>query len=1092
MSGSSGGGLANEVVRASAGAGKTYQLTTRYLRLISLGEPARHVLATTFTRKAAGEVLGRVLGRLAEACADEVKRSELSAALGGSALSRARCVGMLRSLVDELSRLSVGTIDGFFNRAARALSLELGLPVDFRLTDEQSPIARQLRTDAIYAVLGEKAAGEEGMHALIEMLRRLHHDTAQRSVAEAIDSIVRGLSDTYLAYPDRSLWDALPETGLLSGDLLTAALELLVSMEPALPKTKAGGVNKTFARAYGVLVEDAFADRWDAVLGNGLIERAGRADESERVFGRVAIEGEWYRVLRPIVAHARAKRLRALADQTLATFDLLELFDAQYQSLKHSRRVLLFSDLTHLLADGLPSMEGSGVEELCFRLDTRVTHLLLDEFQDTSLRQWAVLAPFAEEIVATGDGTRSLYCVGDTKQAIYGWRGGCAELFEKVEGMQTVERQTLSRSWRSSQAVLDAVNRVFGSLSGNAALSKCERAAVNWQAGFETHSAVRDELPGHVVLHSTASDDAAASRDQHVGDDSDDDDDVTAPADAHARFTARYIQRLTEAHPGRSIGVLMRSRSKARLLMHELRSLGVRAAEEGGNPIDSVPAVSAVLSAVQLADHPGDAVARFHVANTPMGGVVGLTGADAKPTDVVARSIRRSLLDEGYAAVIAGWVRELAPSCDARSLGRLMQLVELAERFDEEDAGLRPGFFVDAARAAKVEDASPARVRVMTVHGSKGLEFDAVVLLELDATLSRHDQSGLIVLDRDSPIGEVRGVFRRVRDNEADLVPALRRAHDQQAYESRTEDLCLLYVAMTRARQALHMLVRPVKIGSKGRPRTAGLTNLSYAAVLRQALCDEPGEGEDPSGGEVLYELGDAGWSGGGGVAGVVPGESEASAQAQPMPAIALVSHAGSRGRSWLQTTPSQMHDRGAVSAVDLLGLSKSAGMAYGTVVHAMLERVGFVDEGLPGDEVLLAAGGAVAVDAGGGVDRGAALAQVKRALATPAVHELLGRRGADELWRERGFVARLGGRLVRGTFDRVHLWREGGGIVRAHLIDYKTDRVDDDTVDAVVAGYADQLGLYREALCAMLGFEADAVSVSLCFVGDARVVGLG
>lgn len=163
-------------------------------------------------------------------------------------------------------------------------------------------------------------------------------------------------------------------------------------------------------------------------------------------------------------------------------------------------------------------------------------------------------------------------------------------------------------------------------------------------------------------------------------------------------------------------------------------------------------------------------MARFHVANSPIGELLGIN-QEVHP-ESIALGLRRSLIDQGYAAVIAGWVTALAPSCNAISLRRLMQLIELAEQHDEEGATLRPGFFVQSVQAAKVEDASPAPVRVMTIHASKGLEFDAVVLPDLDSTLSAQDSRDLIVLDRDSPIEPVRGLYRRLPKDLSSLTPA--------------------------------------------------------------------------------------------------------------------------------------------------------------------------------------------------------------------------------------------------------------------------------------------------------------------------------
>ncbi|MEM6506853.1 MAG: UvrD-helicase domain-containing protein [Planctomycetota bacterium] len=1063
--------LPHQVVRASAGAGKTYRLTTRYLGLLIRQEDPANILATTFTRKAAGEVLARVLGRLASACTDEHGRQQLADALQQDNLSRADCLRMLRSLTDGLNRLAVGTIDGFFNRAARAFAMDLGLPPDPRLIDEGSPLAQQMRFDAIQSVLGEEAENDGGMVTLIGMLRRLHHDTAQRSVTDAIDQIVKDLGDVYRGYPDPSLWGRLPDTGLLTNELVDAALEQLEAMRDRLPVNGKGRAYSGFRDRYEEIISDARRGHWDRVLANGLVVKViGDAEK----YGHAPISSAWHDAVRPLAVHARAARLKALADQTMATHKLLALFDRHYKETRYAQRVLLFSDLTDVLADGLPGMGEAGVDELSYRLDAKVTHLLLDEFQDTSLRQWAVLEPFAQQITDNFDDSRSLFCVGDTKQAIYGWRGGCAELFDAVGALPGVEGTTLSKSYRSSQVVLDAVNQVFTSLDGNAALKDCRVAAEHWQAGFETHHAVQAQLPGHVVLQTTAAD-------TNSGTASASEEDAAAPPDAHAHYAAGHIRDLAQRLTDRTIGVLMRSRAKARTLMHALRALGIHAAEEGGNPISHTPAVAAVLAAIQLADHPGDSVARFHASNSPLGELLGLGGA--ADVSAVARGIRRSLMDRGYAPVIAGWAERLAPSCDAGSLRRLMQLIELAERFDDGDATLRPSFFVQTVQAAKVEDASPALVRVMTIHASKGLEFDAVVLPDLDGPLSGQDHRGLIVLDRDSPIEPVRGVYRRVSRELAGLTPELKRAHEQHAYEKRTEDLCLLYVAMTRARHSLHLLVRPLKQGVRsgkptGKPTGTGLTNLSYAAILRQALRNEEGEGFE--GDECLFESGSAGWGG----ADRSPPPMTQIPATPPEP-IKLVSKPGHAARTWLKASPSEMHNQSRVSADELLSIAPSGGQHYGRVVHAMLEQVGFIDQGLPDAEALCAAGEPVGQST---IDLQQTARSLLESLGNPNTTALLQRGGADTLWRERRFMARLDRRLITGTFDRVHLWHDRNKPVRALLIDYKTDRIDDESIDAAVERYADQLGLYRLALASLLDIDPAAIETKLLFLGDDRV----
>jgi ATP-dependent exoDNAse (exonuclease V) beta subunit len=140
------------VIRASAGSGKTFQLSTRYIAELA-GTPAEQILATTFTRKAAGEILERILRRLADAALDDEPRRELAASLHMTELSRERCLEVLCGLTRNLHRVRVATLDSFFARVAGAFALELGLPPGWRILDEvEDPVE------------GARAAERDGTH----------------------------------------------------------------------------------------------------------------------------------------------------------------------------------------------------------------------------------------------------------------------------------------------------------------------------------------------------------------------------------------------------------------------------------------------------------------------------------------------------------------------------------------------------------------------------------------------------------------------------------------------------------------------------------------------------------------------------------------------------------------------------------------------------------------------------------------------------------------------------------------------------------------------------------------------------------------
>src|SRR6185436_10773775 len=123
------------LIRASAGTGKTFQLSNRYLALLRHA-PADRILAVTFTRKAAGEILERILTRLADAVLDDKKRQDLSKFLGGKELTADECRALLASTVRQLHRVKVATLDSFFSRLATSMPLELGLSPNWSIADD--------------------------------------------------------------------------------------------------------------------------------------------------------------------------------------------------------------------------------------------------------------------------------------------------------------------------------------------------------------------------------------------------------------------------------------------------------------------------------------------------------------------------------------------------------------------------------------------------------------------------------------------------------------------------------------------------------------------------------------------------------------------------------------------------------------------------------------------------------------------------------------------------------------------------------------------------------------------------------------------
>ena len=1089
--------VAHRVIRASAGTGKTYQLSNRYLALLRRGVEPDTILATTFTRKAAGEILERVLTRLVAAAGDDRAANELGRRLDdggwadalGEPLSRSRCLEMLGRMIDKLHRVSISTLDSFFNHVVGCFRWELDVPAGARIVDDAHPLTRRLRRGAIDAMLGD-----DDVETLVDLLRRLHRDDAQRGVTDAIDAVVTQLYDVYRQSPDERVWTTLPTPeGRLDRVELAQAINALREMEPQLPKTKKGVPYENWTKDWSKKRGQADRRDWPAFLSDGV---PAALVEGKTSYSRVEIPRDWSAVYQPLIDHARAALLDRVARQTHATWDLLNRFDRHYTRMRRQHAVLLYSDLLTKLAHDLPLLGDGFLLDVYYRLDGRVGHLLLDEFQDTSLEQWAVLEPIAQEIASHSDGSRSFFCVGDPKQAIYGWRGGCAELTDELGqrlNLPNESFESLSVSYRSAAVVLETVNAVMGNLGDNPALSRVADHARAWQQRYEAHRTHDDALPGYVELSTST---AAAGRDAVEIDKSGEESDAAESAvTAHDNFSANRIAQIVSSNPGRSVGVLVNSNGKVRTLLQLLRRHGVPASGEGGQPITDDPAVCVILSALMMADHPGDRAAAFHVIHSPLVKIIGLASTAPGSIDTAAGLIRRSLLVDGYAATIGAWVKALASCCDRAGLIRLTQLIELAQRYDTQ-VTLRPGDFVRYVEATAVEEPSPAPVRVMTINKAKGLEFDIVVLVDLSRTLlsDRDLQSDLVFLRRPSPTGPVRAVHRYANAAVRGLCPELEQAYQEQRARRFDDDLCKLYVAMTRARHALHMITEPLRPKKKSTRDASGVASHgwstpSYAAILRRAL-STLGQSEGFDGGRVLYANGDPEW------VAQIPMETDRQPvhddARTPLPIRFAPPKPGHR-RLWRPLQPSSAEAAGWVRAGDLLSIDTSLTRLRGRLIHAWLERTDWLDTSgnpAPEEKMLRAVAKNLNVPIGndGWLDQ--QIQQFMDMLDRPAAREALAEpvlsNNTDqvELWKERRFAVHVDDRLISGVFDRVHVYWRQGTPVRADLIDFKTDTVTIEELPRRIDHYRPQLDAYRAALCTMLGLTKEAVRARLLFTG--------
>lgn len=1024
-------------ILASAGAGKTFRLTYRYLDLASAGAGVGSILATTFTRAAAGDIRNRIFMNLVNAARDESKLAELAKYTQCPSLQRKQVLSLLRNLTGNIHRLQIRTLDSFFGSIVRSYSTELGIPPNAKLVDEAQ--AEAMRQEAVRLMLDEREP-----QRLIDLLRRLIQGGSDRSVVAAIDDVVSRLHSLFREAPPQA-WEPFDELPALTAPQLVEAIQRLEDTPPEED-------NKSHTKAHSADCEQARALDWRSFISTGLAKAiaTGEATYSSKPILETVMEA-----YRPVIDHARAVIANRLRKQTLATGELLAMFDAQYEATQLRRGMVTFDDITAAMTR---ARHLGRFEEICFRIDAQIQHLLLDEFQDTSIPQWRAIEPIATEIISDATRPRSFFCVGDAKQSIYGWREAAPEVLEGIPHLLTepggpavIKTETLATSYRSSPEVIGAVNEVFEQLADNAAVSEYAEAVDAFSTSFEKHDTARTELPGCVQLRTF----------RRAGEDVD-------KSDLHAIAAAQLAKSLHEKNPDKKIALLTRTNRAANRLLFEFSSerLNLPASGRGGSPLTDAPAVELILDLLALADHPDNTAAAFNIAHSPLGEALAFTsGQHAARRRRLSRLIRRQLLDRGYAAMIAAWTAALAPACDERQYRRLLQLIDLAGLHDESPT-LRTGDFIKRVEQRAVSAATPAPIQAMTIHQAKGLEFDAVILPELESSLTG-ERTPPVVVERDGPTGPVTRICRYANQKTVDLLPELKPMFDSHRTRTVRESLSLLYVAMTRARQALYMLIDPPKLS--GTPKQPSTTIPKTAAgVLRCALLRSP---EPPEEDTILYETGEPDW--------MEPGGAPAAA-----PPVAGDDHPGAADLNGpiRLARPSGRNPRGiAAEAASALAEARSATLGQwfftlphddaldrGTAIHKLFEQIEWLEDWDRDDAGLIDLVRSTLPRR----DEAWAGQQVEDfidMLDKPQTRQLLERgeaAGSRQAHRELPFARLIDGRIQSGYIDRLTLDRdEAGSVIRAAVIDFKSDPVEPAEAAAKAEHYRPQLEVYRQAV---------------------------
>lgn len=1043
---------------ANAGSGKTKVLTDRVARLLLRGVDPQNILCLTYTKAAAAEMQNRLFKRLgAWAMAPEAELVtnltdlDEAAALAPDRLARAR--QLFARAIEAPGGIRIQTIHSFCASLLRRFPLEAGVSPAFTEIDDRS--AALLRAEIFDAMA-------EGAEA--PLLRAVLPD-----VGEETEGFIAQIVGNRAALARAPKPEALAATFGLSPDLNEAALEaevylggeatILSALVTAMQKGSESEA-KTAARLAALapyVPGPALSEMLEGLLLTG---KSAKQPFSAKIGSfpnkdtRAALGTmlDQLNALMQRVESARPRRLALAAlRQSARLHAFAEAFLTRYEAAKSARGWLDFDDLilraTALLTD--PSV----APWVLYRLDGAIDHVLVDEAQDTSPAQWRIIEALTAEFTA-GEGARrvprSLFVVGDKKQSIYSFQGADVAGFDRVKGDfkarfagadAALTERPLVYSFRSSEAILQLVDRAFPG----------DRAQA--LGGTFEHRAFNETLPGRVDLWPPVPK-AEKPEPGNWFDPVDLPSEEDAPVVLARQVAGWVADRLAEGAmiPDRGGPRRMRAGDvlilvqRRKELFHEIiracKARGLAVAGADRLKLAEELAVRDILALLHFLNTPEDDLALATVLRSPLCGWSEgqlFTLAQGRPGYLWER-----LRETGDAPTLA-LLHDLRDRAEflrpyelidrlltrhggrARLLGRLGEeaadaideLLSQALAYERAEVPSLTGFLVwmeaGDVEAKRQAEGAGAMIRVMTVHGSKGLEAPVVILPETqDRKLTEQDR--LIPLE-----GAV-AWSGRAEENPPALAAA--KAGRQAAREA--ENLRLLYVALTRAK--CWLIVAGAGECSEGSWHgivAAAMAGLPTAPLPGGGLRYQFGSWPDPAGAEAAVARAEAR---------ALPGWALAAPGAAPAPVVEI-------GPSGLGGEKLVL---GGLTAPDPTFDPEEDRLARGTLLHALLEHLAGV---APPDRPALA--GALGADAG-------LLAEAAAILDAPDLAWIFGPGSYAEVplagpWQ--------GARLV-GAADRLVVTED-----LVTVIDFKSNASLPAGPEAIPEAYLRQLGAYAHVL---------------------------
>ncbi len=863
------------VVQACAGAGKTWMLVSRIVRALLEGAQPQEILAITFTKKAAGEMRERLQEWLLEfsKASDEQLALELQIRGISSEIAKKSKPNM-REVLSNLYQQSLAnprsvqirTFHSWFAALLRHAPLAtlqtLGLPPVYELLEDDTLAIEALwprfyalqQTDAALHRTYREAVADVGRWGVQEALTNALAKRVEFELADRAGVVARSIRTVAQVYPEFAALDDPLALLQANHEALLAAAKLL--SEAKQPSYKAKGVE---------LLDALAQSRW-ADVPQCLLTQAGQPRKfNEQLTSQPALADAQQLCMR--VAAAQLQHAAWQHQQRMA--QLSRALIACFADFKRERGWVDMGDLERAAHHVLGSEKISGWVQQ--RLDAQIRHLLIDEFQDTNPLQWQALQSWLSGYVGAGGGGASngpsVFIVGDAKQSIYRFRRAEPQVFEAAARFVCEGLGGTLLACDHTRRNAKGITRVVNAIMGQAAIEQPYEFRNHTTESAQTGGVIR--LPIVPIAEKPEQTDELLWRDT-LNEPRDEIEEHTA--DTECQVAARWVvAQIQGGLQGSQIMVLARKRDRLARMRDALRSLGIESQISEKIALCDLPEVQDVVALLDALVSPSNNLALARALKSPIFGwsdedlavlefavreqrdqdsareQVGMSWVELllnqEQTNIILRGLEGDLIKKTAQSLrqMQLWLAQLPPH-DALSriyeqhdvVARCMQaapahlrsrvqlsLQALLHAALQLSSGrfLTPHALVRELKKPQLKAPQTAgaeqAVRLMTIHGAKGLEAHTVLLLD---TCTPPAKSALLDVLVDWP-GEKSApqTFAFLRSEGAAPACVSAALAHEQAQRAR-EEINALYVAMTRAREQLVLSAHEVSRADPGSP----------------------------------------------------------------------------------------------------------------------------------------------------------------------------------------------------------------------------------------------------------------------------------